>query len=115
MAFLRQGLPDAWTANEIPSARNGQNIQIAGLVICRQRPGTANGNLFISLEDETGISNVFVPAKTLEANRLMITQERFLIVEGPVQMSRGSYSVFARIIRAISSSGLKLGDSHDFH
>lgn len=115
MAFLRQGLPDAWTANEIPSARNGQNIQIAGLVICRQRPGTANGNLFISLEDETGISNVFVPAKTFEANRLMITQERFLIVEGPVQMSRGSYSVFARTIRAISSSGLKLGDSHDFH
>lgn len=114
MAFLRAQLPDTWRASELPSAHNGQHVRIAGLVICRQRPSTANGNMFISLEDETGISNAFVPSKTFEANRLVITQERFLLIEGPLQMSRGAYSVLARKITALNAASLQLSDSHDF-
>lgn len=114
MAFLRPQLPDVWRANELPSGNNGQRVQIAGLVICRQRPGTANGNVFISLEDETGISNAFIPAKVFESNRLIITQERFLLIEGPLQMSRGAYSVMAAKITALNAAALQLSDSHDF-
>ena len=114
MAFLRRQLPDTWRASELPSGNNGQPVLIAGLVICRQRPSTANGNMFISLEDETGISNAFVPAKTFEANRLVITQERFLLIEGPLQMSRGAYSVLARKITAFNAATLQLSDSYDF-
>jgi len=114
MAFLRPQLPKVWRASDLPSGRPGQRVRIAGLVICRQRPGTANGNVFISLEDETGISNAFVPARLFEANRLVITQERFLLIEGPLQMSRGAWSVRASRVRALNTAALSLSDSHDF-
>ncbi len=114
MAYLRSQLPEVWLASELPSGQNGDYVKIAGLVICRQRPGTAKGNVFISLEDETGISNAFVPSKAFEKNRLVITQERFLLIEGPLQLSRGAYSVLAKKVTALTSATLKLSDSYDF-
>ena len=55
-----------WRASDLAQATDGQMVWIAGMVICRQRPGTAKGHVFVSLEDETGISNAFVPGPVFE-------------------------------------------------
>ena len=115
MAFLRSQIPHAWTAIHLPEAPTGSLITIAGLVICRQRPGTAKGHLFVSLEDETGIANAFVPAKAFEANRLQITQENFLQITGIVQKSRGIISILAKRFAALPQAKLEGNLSHDFH
>ena len=115
MALIRDQLPNVWRANSLSQARTGSLITIAGLVICRQRPGTAKGNLFISLEDETGISNAFVPAKTFERHRLQITQENFLQITGVVQRSRGVISILAKSFAALPHAHLEGDLSHDFH
>jgi error-prone DNA polymerase len=60
MALLRPRLRDIWRAADLPKATHGSRVRIAGSVICRQRPGTAKGFVFISLEDETGVSNAIV-------------------------------------------------------
>ena len=60
MALLRPQLPGVLRAGDLPNAPDGSVVRIAGNVICRQRPGTAKGYVFISLEDETGISNAIV-------------------------------------------------------
>ena len=115
MAYLRPQLKNVWRAADLSKARAGQQVRIAGHVICRQRPGTAKGNMFISLEDETGIANAFVPAKNFEANRLIITQEQFLIIEGKLQNSQGVISVLARSFEALPGSLHDQNLSHDFH
>src|SRR6266404_5483666 len=60
MKLLREKLPNIWRAGDLAKAKHGSTIQIAGNVICRQRPGTAKGFVFVSLEDETGVSNAIV-------------------------------------------------------
>ena len=59
------------------------------MAICRQRPGTAKGHCFISLEDETGIANLFVKKETFHRLRLVITSEPFLLASGILQRSEG--------------------------
>jgi error-prone DNA polymerase len=115
MAYLRSQLKDVWKASDLTRAKAGQHIRIAGQVICRQRPGTAKGNMFISLEDETGIANAFVPSKIFEANRLVITQENFLVIGGRLQKSQGVISVLARTFEAIAGAQHDRNLSHDFH
>src|SRR5205807_4222309 len=87
MKLLRESLPNIWRAIDLPRARHGSIIQIAGNVICRQRPGTAKGFVFVSLEDETGVSNAIVDPDLFEHFRLVITEEAFLLIEGEVQNS----------------------------
>src|SRR5438045_9755200 len=70
MKLLRENLPNIWRAIDLVQARHGSTIQIAGNVICRQRPGTANGFVFISLEDETGVSNAIIDPDLFERFRL---------------------------------------------
>ena len=70
MKLLRDNLPNIWRAIDLVHARHGSIIQIAGNVICRQRPGTAKGFVFISLEDETGVSNAIVEPELFERFRL---------------------------------------------
>jgi error-prone DNA polymerase len=95
--------------------RNGQHLRIGGLVICRQRPGTAKGHVFVSLEDETGIANAFVPSKLFEAQRLVITQEPFLQIHGRLQVQENVISIYALKIEALHFDAA-LGElSHDFH
>ena len=77
MKLLRGNLPHIWRAIDLVKARHGSTIQIAGNVICRQRPGTAKGFVFISLEDETGVSNAIVEPELFERFRLPITEEAF--------------------------------------
>jgi error-prone DNA polymerase len=115
MALLRPQLPNIWRAIDLPRGREGQIITIAGNVICRQRPGTAKGFVFISLEDETGVSNAIVSPQLFEKLRLTITQESFLLIEGRLQTTDGVYVVQARHIERLDHGELKGSTSYDFH
>jgi error-prone DNA polymerase len=115
MALARPQLPGIWTAGDLPKARHGQIVRIAGNVICRQRPGTAKGFVFISLEDETGVSNAIVTPGLFEQLRLVITQEPFLEIEGPVQNTDNVIVIKARRIAAMPRNKLAAAASHDFH
>jgi len=92
-------------------------ITIAGLVICRQRPGTAKGHCFISLEDETGISNLFIKRELFETNRLLISTEPFLLFNGHLQINDGGQpTVFVTHIEPLPGSDPTFAtESHDFH
>jgi error-prone DNA polymerase len=115
MKLLREKLPNIWRAIDLVQARHGSTIQIAGNVICRQRPGTAKGFVFISLEDETGVSNAIVDPDLFERFRLVITEEAFLLIEGQVQNSDGVVLVKAREIKPLVHERLVGSESHDFH
>ena len=114
MALLRAQLPDAWCAADLILARDGEGVTIAGSVICRQRPGTAKGFMFISLEDETGIANVIVVPQLFEAQRLLITQESALRITGKLQNQHGVIHIKAETIEALTASALPAQASHDF-
>jgi error-prone DNA polymerase len=115
MKLLRESLPNIWRAIDLVHARHGSTIQIAGNVICRQRPGTAKGFVFISLEDETGVSNAIVDPDLFERFRLLITEEAFLIIEGDVQNSENVVLIKTRDIKALAHEQLVGSESHDFH
>ena len=115
MKLLRERLPNIWRAIDLPQARHGATVQIAGNVICRQRPGTAKGFVFISLEDETGVSNAIVDPNLFERFRLLITEEAFLLIEGEVQNSDGVVLIKTREIRPLAHEELASSKSHDFH
>ena len=114
MKLLRESLPNIWRAIDLVHARHGSTIQIAGNVICRQRPGTAKGFVFISLEDETGVSNAIVEPDLFEQFRLVITEEAFLLIEGEVQNSDNVILIKAREIRPLTHKQLIGSESHDF-
>jgi error-prone DNA polymerase len=101
-------------AIELGKIPGGRIVRTAGGVIARQRPGTAKGFVFLSLEDETGVSNAIVTPDLFQRNRLVLSSEQFLLIEGILQNQDGVISVKAvrveplRITRAQSSS-------HDFH
>ena len=114
MKLLRDSLPNIWRASDLPQARHGATAQIAGNVICRQRPGTAKGFVFISLEDETGVANAIVDPDLFEQFRLLITEEDFLLIQGEVQNSDGVVLIKARNIRPLAHTQLIGSESHDF-
>jgi len=114
MKLLREQLPKVWRATELAQARHGTTVQIAGNVICRQRPGTAKGFVFVSLEDETGVANAIVTPDLFERFRLVITEEPFLLIEGEVQNSENVVLVKARDIRPLAHAQLAGSESHDF-
>ena len=68
-------------ASDLPSARDGRRVRVAGMVITRQRPGTAKGFVFLTLEDETGVSNVIVRPDLFDRERFKILDEPFLQLE----------------------------------
>jgi error-prone DNA polymerase len=114
MQLLRDQLPTAWRAIDLPTARHGSWVTIAGNVICRQRPGTAKGFVFVSLEDETGVSNAIVTPDLFERFRLTITEEPFLIIEGEAQNTDNVILVKARKIRPLPQAQIGGSESHDF-
>ena len=75
----RQGI---LSAQELWECANNQYVRMAGCVIARQRPGTAKGFVFLSLEDETGIANVIITPDFFERERMVVTRSRFLTIEG---------------------------------
>ena len=104
-------------AADLHNLPHGVPVEVAGMAICRQRPGTAKGHCFISLEDETGIANLFVPKKTYQLLKQVITCEAFLHAEGRLQRTEGDqptvYVTFIRPLGGISKG--HAADSHDFH
>jgi error-prone DNA polymerase len=103
-------------ARDLPAIPHGRRVTVAGMVICRQRPGTAKGHCFLSMEDETGISNIFIHRRTFEANRLLIGSESFLHITGKLQLGEGNViSVFAEKIHPLDFAASLPVDSHDFH
>jgi len=114
MALLRPQLRGVWRAADLAQAAHGSIVRIAGNVICRQRPGTAKGFVFVSLEDETGISNAIVTPALFEAQRLLITEESFLLIEGRLQHIDNVIHIKAEKIQRLESQPLVGAESHDF-
>jgi error-prone DNA polymerase len=85
-------LPDART---VASLRHGERCNYAGVVICRQRPGTASGVTFMTLEDETGFVNVVIWAQVFERYRRIARTTSFLGVTGEIQNEQGLVHLIA--------------------
>ncbi len=125
MAYRRAALRRArvLSAKELTQVPNGSYVRTAGCVIARQRPGTAKGFVFLSLEDETGIGNAIISPDLLEQNRLVILSEKFLLLEGVLQNQEGVISVrvqrVAPMREAYAAETIDVTDadvrSHDFH
>jgi error-prone DNA polymerase len=114
MKLLRPQLPDVRPAADLPHVRPGERIKIGGAVITRQRPGTAKGFCFITLEDETGLANAIVRPKLFEEARLVINLEPALVITGRVQNEQGVIHVMAEEIVAMPGPGLPAQRSHDY-
>jgi error-prone DNA polymerase len=96
--------------------RDGERVAHAGLVICRQRPGTAKGFVFLSLEDETGIVNVIVTPKRFERQALLISTSPLLLVRGALQVQSGVVNLKGEEFLALrADAGEAHARSHDFH
>src|SRR6059036_272689 len=101
------------SARELAGAENETRVRVAGSVIVRQRPGTAKGFVFLSLEDETGIANVIVTPQRFARHRLTLVTAPFLLVEGIVQQQDGVVSVRATRVEGLSPLAHNV-PSHDF-
>ena len=125
MAYRRADLRRAGvlSAHELAQVPHGRYVRTAGCIIARQRPGTAKGFVFLSLEDETGIGNAIISPDILERNRLVILSEKFLLLEGELQNQEGVISVrverVAPMREAYAAETVDVTDaevrSHDFH
>jgi error-prone DNA polymerase len=100
-------------AVDLPRGRNGQRVRTAGMVITRQRPGTAKGFVFLTLEDETGIINVIIRPDLFTAERMTVVGAPFLFVEGILQNIDGVTSVKAERVELLAGPDVAV-DSHDF-
>jgi error-prone DNA polymerase len=101
------------SAREFSAVQDGAKVQVAGSVIVRQRPGTAKGFVFLSLEDETGIANVIVTPPIFARYRLALVSEPYLLVDGIAQRQDGVISVRARRAQGLPALGHHV-PSHDF-
>jgi error-prone DNA polymerase len=101
-------------AADLRGLPNGKHLRIAGAVIARQRPGTAGGFVFLSLEDETGIANAIITPDVFAQNHLIIVNQQFLLIEGRLQNQDNAISVKAERIfpLVITRAGTA---SHDFY
>jgi error-prone DNA polymerase len=116
MAYHRNALSDMGIicARDLQKFPNGRKTRIAGCVIARQRPGTAKGFVFLSLEDETGISNAIITPIVYEQYRRLVTYGKFLLLEGKLQNQDNVISVKVEIVRSLEVSDVEVR-SHDFH
>lgn len=116
MAQIRSQLGRKYkSAADLRSVKDGQMVDVAGAVICRQRPGTAKGVFFLSLEDETGIVNCVLWPTLFERNRLLVAQEPYIAARGKVQKSQGTIHVIARKVKRLEIADAPASASHDFH
>ena len=112
---LRRGelaLRGVLRARDLPAGRHGRRVRVAGAVITRQRPGTAKGFVFLTLEDETGIANIIVRPDLFTEQRTAIVGSPYLIVEGTLQIQEGVTSIQAE--RVVPMGGGPPPESHDF-
>jgi len=102
------------SAEELRTRKDGEYVRAAGCVIARQRPGTAKGFIFLSIEDETGIANVIVTPDLYERHRLVVARSKFILAEGPLQNQDGVIHVKATRLYTLFDQTLEVR-SHDFH
>ncbi len=109
--FKREGILSAMDLHRLP---DGVFVRVAGSVIARQRPGTAKGFVFLSLEDETGISNAIITPQLFQRDHVTIVHQQFLLIEGRLQNQDKVISVKVERIRPLSVTRAET-TSHDFH
>jgi error-prone DNA polymerase len=116
MAYRRteMALRGVLRAIDLPRTRHGRRVRVAGAVITRQRPGTAKGFVFLTLEDETGITNVIVRPDVFDDHRITVIEEPFLLVEGVLQQQDAVTSVRAGRLYGLGGRGPDIA-SPDFH
>ena len=113
---LRRGelaLRGVLRAVDLPHARDGRRVRVAGMVITRQRPGTAKGFVFLTLQDETGIANVIIRPDLFDRERMSVIRQPFLMVDGVLQHQEGVMSVRAERVEGIQGGASV--DAHDFY
>ncbi len=101
-------------AIDIQHVPDGTRIKVGGWVIVRQRPGTAKGFVFLTLEDETGVANIIITPQLFDKNRLALVDHPFLLIEGTLQNQDNVVSVKAKRIHPLSFT-IAAAPSHDFH
>jgi error-prone DNA polymerase len=116
MAYRRNELKAAGvlSALELQKKPDGRYVCAAGCVIARQRPGTAMGFIFLSMEDETGIANIIIHPTLYERERVLVTRGRFLKVYGKLQNQDGVVHVKAESLELLQTTAIEVR-SHDFH
>jgi error-prone DNA polymerase len=116
MAMRREemSLRGALRASDLSRQRHGRRVRVAGAVITRQRPGTAKGFVFLTLEDETGIANIIIRPDLFAEQRMAVIHEPFLLVEGMLQNQEGVTSVRAERVEGIRGTGVDVA-ARDFY
>jgi error-prone DNA polymerase len=107
----RQGI---LSARDLHRVADGEKVRVAGAVIARQRPGTAKGFVFLSLEDETGIANAIITPQLFQEDHVVVVNQQFLLIEGRLQNQENVISVKAERVRALGITRAETV-SHDFH
>jgi error-prone DNA polymerase len=118
MSFRRHELSmrGIMRAAELPHIRTGRRVRTAGMVITRQRPGTAKGFVFLTLEDETGVANIIVRPDFYDKEKVTLVSAPFLIVEGIVQTEDGVTAIRAEKVSRLDGLPADAAiESHDFH
>ena len=116
MAFRRDELVRRGVtfARDLPKAGHGCSVRVAGAVVTRQRPSTAKGFVFLTLEDETGLANIIIRPDLFSSECVVITKESFLMVEGTLQIQERVVSIKAERIQRLAGDWPEIA-SHDFH
>jgi error-prone DNA polymerase len=117
MAFRRAALDarGAVRARDLPLIPHGRPVRAAGAVITRQRPGTAKGFVFLTMEDETGLINVIINPQLFARDWLTIIEQPFLLVEGVLQNVDGVINIRAGRMKSLTDMPTDVVMSHDFH
>ncbi len=118
MRHLRHAMAamGAIPAAELERRRDGDWVTVAGLVICRQRPGTAKGFCFVTLEDETGLANVVITPQLFEEHKRLVRRSPLLVVSGVLQEEQGVLNIRGKQFAAPRpGAGAAFVSSHDFH
>jgi error-prone DNA polymerase len=115
MRHLRARLTGVLQAEQLGNLRNGTEVAVAGVVLNRQRPFTASGVVFMTIEDETGLVNLVLWGAVFEAHRHVAVHARILLVRGTLDKREGVTHVIARDIERVDTpAGYKVR-SRDFH
>ena len=116
MSFRRRELAmrGVLRAIDLPRGQHGRRVRVAGAVIARQRPSTAKGFVFLTLEDETGVANIIVRPPLFAEQKTIILDQLFLLIEGRLQIQEGVTAVKAERCQGLWSAGLEI-EAHEFH
>jgi error-prone DNA polymerase len=118
LALLRERLPaDAVTSRDLETLAHGTRVRVGGMVVARQRPGTASGIVFILLEDEFGTVNLIVPPPIYERHRLIVRTEPLMLVEGKLERfaaAGGTMNVLVDTVGSIAAPDRVLAEIKDF-